>query len=121
MTLHMDASCVLVSHPPSHPDDEASFCWNLLDTQPSQTRVVQAATVVAMNEARAVLQRLDRIEELERRDAPAGDLLVELRGLVSDAEAWLRVEPETHGAVEALAGCRGALEVDDPEVALLVR
>jgi hypothetical protein len=74
-----------------------------------------------MDEARAVLQRLDRIEELERQDAPAGDLLVELRGLVRDAEAWLRAEPETHGAVEALATCRVALDVEDPEVALLVR
>jgi hypothetical protein len=79
------------------------------------------ATVVDMDEARAVLQRLDRIEELERRDAPAGDLLVELRGLVSDAEAWLRVEPETHGAVQALAGCRSALDFEDEEVALLAR
>jgi len=79
------------------------------------------ATVASMDEARAVLHRLDRIEELERRDAPAGDLLVELRGLVSDAEAWLRVEPETHGAVEALADCRGALKVDEQEVALLAR
>ena len=79
------------------------------------------ATVVDMDEARAVLQRLERIEELERRDAPAGDLLVELRGLVSDAEAWLRVEPETQGAVQALAGCRGALDIEDQEVALLAR
>jgi hypothetical protein len=74
-----------------------------------------------MDEARAVLERLDRIAELDRQDAPAGDLLVELRGLVRDAEAWLRAEPETHGAVEALASCRGALDMDDREVALLAR
>jgi hypothetical protein len=74
-----------------------------------------------MDEARAVLQRLDRIGELERQDAPAGDVLVELRGLVRDAEAWLRAEPEAHGAMEALASCRIALDVEDPEVALLVR
>jgi hypothetical protein len=74
-----------------------------------------------MDEARAVLERLDRIADLDRQDAPAGDLLIELRGLVRDAEAWLRAEPETHGAVEALANCRGALDIDDREVALLVR
>jgi hypothetical protein len=74
-----------------------------------------------MDEARAVLERLDRIAELDRQDAPAGDLLVELRGLVRDAEAWLRAEPETHGAVGALASCRGALDMEDREVALLGR
>jgi hypothetical protein len=74
-----------------------------------------------MDDARAVLERLDRIAELDRQDAPAGDLLVELRGLVRDAEAWLRAEPETHGAVEALERCRSALDVEDREVALLVR
>jgi hypothetical protein len=74
-----------------------------------------------MDEARTVLHRLDRIEELERQGAPPGDLLVELRELVRDAEAWLRVEPETRGAVEALAGCRGALDVGEQEVALLAR
>jgi hypothetical protein len=74
-----------------------------------------------MDEARAVLERLDRIAELDRQDAPAGDLLVELRGLVRDAEAWLHAEPETHGAAEALASCRGALDMEDREVALLVR
>jgi len=74
-----------------------------------------------MDDARAVLERLDRIAELDRQDAPAGDLLVELRGLVRDAEAWLRAEPEAHGAVEALERCRSALDVEDREVALLVR
>jgi hypothetical protein len=74
-----------------------------------------------MDEARAVLERLDRIAELDRQDAPAGELLVELRGLVRDAEAWLRAEPETHGAVEAVASCRGALDMEDREVALLGR
>ena len=34
-----------------------------------------------MDEARAVLARLDRIEALEREGAPPGVLLEELRGL----------------------------------------
>ncbi|HEY7708106.1 MAG TPA: hypothetical protein VH968_13140 [Gaiellaceae bacterium] len=74
-----------------------------------------------MDEARAVLHRLDRIEALDRDDAPTGVLLDELRGLVRDAEAWLRAEPEPHGAVEALAGCRRALAANDREEALLAR
>ncbi|CAN5127435.1 hypothetical protein BH18ACT12_BH18ACT12_14160 [soil metagenome] len=45
-----------------------------------------------MDEARAVLARLDRIEALECEGAPPGALLEELRGLVQAAEAWVRVE-----------------------------
>jgi hypothetical protein len=46
-----------------------------------------------MDEARAVLARLERIESLDRRGAPAPILLAELRELVVEAEAWVRVEP----------------------------
>ena len=74
-----------------------------------------------MDEARTVLRRLDRIEALDRQDAPPSALLEELRGLVRDAETWLRAEPEPSGAVEALASCRDALEVESPEVTLLAR
>jgi hypothetical protein len=74
-----------------------------------------------MDEARAVLQRLGRIEALDREDAPVGELLTELRGLVRDAETWLRAEPEPLGAVEALASCRGALETESRGVVLLGR
>ena len=45
-----------------------------------------------MDEARAVLARLDRIEALEREGAPPGALIAELRGLVQAAEAWAKVE-----------------------------
>ncbi len=72
-----------------------------------------------MDEARTVLQRLERIEALDRQDAPAAELLAELRGLVRDAETWLRAEPEPNGAVEALASCRSELDSDDREVAVL--
>lgn len=72
-----------------------------------------------MDEARAVLDRLDRIEALDRAAAPAGELLDELRGLVREAETWLRTEPDPHGAVEALAGCRQALDTDRREGMLL--
>jgi hypothetical protein len=45
-----------------------------------------------MEEARRILERLDRIEELERANAAPSVLLGELRGLLEDAEAWVRVE-----------------------------
>lgn len=43
-----------------------------------------------MDEARAVLERLDRIERTTDRD----DLLAQLRELVREVEAWTRVETE---------------------------
>jgi hypothetical protein len=45
-----------------------------------------------MEEARRVLARLERIESLERANAGPAELLAELRGLLQDAEAWVRVE-----------------------------
>jgi hypothetical protein len=75
-----------------------------------------------MEEARLVLERLARIEQLERDHAPAGELLVELRELVREAQAWLRTEPEPGGAVAALAGCSAALGAEErAEVMLLAR
>jgi hypothetical protein len=74
-----------------------------------------------MDEARALLRRLDRIEALDRDEAPAGELLDELRALIRDAETWLRAEPEPRGAVEALADCRRAIGSKDGEEALLAR
>jgi hypothetical protein len=74
-----------------------------------------------MDEARAVLDRLDRIEALDREAAPAGELLDELRGLLREAETWLRAEPEPHGAVEALDSCRRAMDSERREGMLLAR
>ncbi len=45
-----------------------------------------------MDEAEAVLERIERIQALDRADAPAGVLLDELRRLVSEAEEWARAE-----------------------------
>ena len=63
-----------------------------------------------MDEARAVLARLDRIETLEREGAPPGVLLEELRGLVHEAEAWVRIEggERAQNAVERCAAALGA-------------
>jgi hypothetical protein len=63
-----------------------------------------------MDEARAVIDRLDRIESLERTGAAPGILLEELRGLVRDAEAWARLEGDERAAA-AVDGCEQALGV----------
>jgi hypothetical protein len=63
-----------------------------------------------MDEARAVVRRLRRIEALDRDRAPAGSLLAEVRELLTEAEAWVRAEPVgTEPAEEALARCQRAL------------
>jgi hypothetical protein len=61
-----------------------------------------------MDEARAVLARLDRIEALEREGAPPGVLLEELRGLVQAAEAWAKLEGDER-ARTAIEQCDSAL------------
>jgi hypothetical protein len=57
-----------------------------------------------VDEATAVLERLARIEELERSGAPPRRLLDELRALLAEAEAWSRLEGGERGgrAVERL-------------------
>jgi hypothetical protein len=67
-----------------------------------------------MDEARAVVRRLRRIEALERGRAPAASLLAEVRELLVEAEAWVRAEPSgTEPAEEALERCREALRAGD--------
>jgi hypothetical protein len=63
-----------------------------------------------MDEARAVLARLERIEALEREDAPVPALLSELRLLVGEAEAWARADRPGEDAEDAVARCSQALE-----------
>ncbi len=63
-----------------------------------------------MDEARAVLARLERIEALERESAPASALLAELRLLVTEAEAWVRADRPGAQAEDAVARCSAALE-----------
>jgi hypothetical protein len=63
-----------------------------------------------MDEARAVLERLRRIEALEREGAPTRSLLAEVYVLLDEAEAWLAAEaPGTEVAEAALERCRAAL------------
>jgi len=58
-----------------------------------------------MEEARAVLARLERIEALEREGAGVPSLLAELRELLREAGEWAERErdPRAHAAVAALS------------------
>lgn len=57
-----------------------------------------------------MLDRLERIEALEAAGAPAQVLLDEVRGLLADAEVWVRTEPfGTDLAESSLERCREAL------------
>ena len=63
-----------------------------------------------MDEARAVLRRLSRIEALEREGAPPRSLLAEVHALLAEAEAWVASERGgTEAAEAALERARAAL------------
>jgi hypothetical protein len=69
-----------------------------------------------VEKARAVLERLDRIDSLREEDAPAAALLEEVRALLSEAEEWVREEPAGRAA-EALERSREALAAGERETA----
>jgi hypothetical protein len=72
-----------------------------------------------VDEARKIIERLERIEALQRTQAPAEELLGEVRLLLHEGEAWLAAEHDDSGAgdtidgigkaQEALRGCRARL------------
>ena len=64
-----------------------------------------------MDEARQVLERLERIDALRREGAPTPDLLAEVRSLLAEGERWIAAERlEGSGrARAALADCRAGL------------
>jgi hypothetical protein len=64
-----------------------------------------------MDEARRVIERLERIEALDRDKASPAQLLDEVRGLLRDAEAWVRVEGGD-AADDAVTRLREALARD---------
>jgi hypothetical protein len=51
-----------------------------------------------MDEARAVLERLERIEALEHERADPALVIGELRELVREAEAWAALERDARAA-----------------------
>jgi hypothetical protein len=66
--------------------------------------------VDAVEKARAVLERLDRIDGLRSDEAPAAVLLEEVRALLSEAEEWVREESSVPSrALDALERSREAL------------
>lgn len=69
-----------------------------------------------MEQARAVLDRLERIDALRRADAPAGVLLGEVRSLLSEAEAWAAADHAGRGAEQALERCREAIAAGERDV-----
>jgi hypothetical protein len=64
-----------------------------------------------MDEAR-VLARLDRIEELDRSGAAPAELLAELRGLLREAGALMREQPDPKSGEEVVGRLRTALARD---------
>jgi hypothetical protein len=66
-----------------------------------------------VDEARRVIERLDRIETLKEAGAPAEELLGEVRALLRDGEAWLASEPgATERARAALDRCGERIGAD---------
>lgn len=61
-----------------------------------------------MEEARSVLERLDRIETMRRANAGPAELLGELRVLLREAEVWVTTEGDA-GSVTALERFRHSL------------
>lgn len=72
-----------------------------------------------MDEARQILERLERIDALRREGAPAAELLAEVRNLLAEGERWIAAERP--GSVErartALADCRAGFVADSEGVA----
>lgn len=64
-----------------------------------------------MDEAHRVIERLERIQALDRSKASPAELLAEVRGLLDDAEAWVRVEGGD-AADDAVTRLREALARD---------
>jgi len=91
------------------------------DSDSAQFRHCPRASVETVEKARAVLERLDRIDGLREEDAPATVLLEEVRALLSEAEEWVREEPAER-ASKALERSHEALAAGERESAnVLVR
>jgi hypothetical protein len=66
-----------------------------------------------MDEARNVIERLERIERLRAAGEPRAVLLLEVRRLLEEGEAWIAAETgETDRARGALDECRNRIDVD---------
>jgi hypothetical protein len=76
----------------------------------THTRVL-APYLGGMDEARQILERLERIDALRNQGAPAADVLAEVRSLLAEGERWLAAEKpaEVERARAALAECETGL------------
>jgi hypothetical protein len=63
-----------------------------------------------MDEARAVLERIRRIDALQRERAGAAALLAEVEQLLVEARGWLDAEEGAHTTLDALGRAHGAVE-----------
>lgn len=63
-----------------------------------------------MDEARRVLARLERIESLDRERVAPALLLSELRSLLTEAEAWARIEHPPEETLDAVERTRQMLQ-----------
>jgi hypothetical protein len=98
---------------PSHSTSRPSPC-DAFGTKSAQTRHACLGSVVDVDEARKVIERLARIDSLERGGCPAEVMLAEVRALLHEAEAWVRAEPGgTERAAGALERSREALAARD--------
>jgi hypothetical protein len=66
--------------------------------------------VAGVKEARRVLARLDRVDELRRRSGGASLLLGEIQLLLAEAEEWVRIDRADERAREAVGHMRTALD-----------
>jgi hypothetical protein len=71
-----------------------------------------------MEEARHVLERLRRIDDLKSEGAPAEVLLNEVRVLLGEAEAWIEAEGASGEAARALESSWEALAGEPARIAL---
>ena len=62
-----------------------------------------------MDESRAILERLERIEALDREGAAPRELIAELRALLGEAESWARADGGEAG-VRAVEDLRAGLD-----------
>jgi hypothetical protein len=71
-----------------------------------------------MDEARQVIERLERIDALRRDGAPAAAVLAEVRGLLVEGERWLAAEKPDgiERARAALAECGASFSREGREV-----
>lgn len=66
-----------------------------------------------MDESRAVLERLERIEALDRAGAEPVEIVGELRALVEEAVAWSRVEGGDVGEMAVDELCKAVENAED--------